>query len=99
MGGQLYDRSRRWLQTWQLLDLAVNGVTIVAVCKPKRLNNIGGFQDLVNVMCDQFALAISRSSGAVTVTRPGQGNGGISIPDGQETIISVVVQPTGEIKV
>ncbi|MCX6345299.1 MAG: carboxypeptidase regulatory-like domain-containing protein [Armatimonadetes bacterium] len=77
--------------------IPVNGISAVAVCQPKRLNNIGGYQSLLGIL-DQFQVNINRVSGELWVRTPGQGSSGVFIPDGQPTIVSVVVQPNGTFK-
>ena len=76
--------------------IAVSGVTVVAVVKPMR-NGIGtSWTSVLDIFYDRLVLGVKNDSGLVVVRR----NGGLdlsstAIPDGQITVLSLVVQPNG----
>ncbi|MEI7899978.1 MAG: sialate O-acetylesterase [bacterium] len=80
--------------------IACQGASIVAVARPVRNGVNSGWASLVDVFYDRLVLGIRGDSGLVCVRR----NGGVdnstaAIPDGQITILSLVVQPDGTYKV
>lgn len=77
-----------------------NGATIVAVARPVRFGASSGWVSIVDVFYDRLVIGIMGDTGKVCVRR----NGGVetsdaAIPDGQLTILSLVVQPDGAYKV
>jgi len=76
------------------------GATIVAVARPVR-NGVGaGWVSIVDVFYDRLVLGIRNDSGAVCVRCNGtMQSSDTPIPDGQLTILSLVVQPGGAYKV
>ena len=80
--------------------IACEGASIVVVAKPMRNGAGSGWTSIVDVFYDRLVLGIRNDSGLVCVRR----NGGVdtgskSIPDGQITILSLIVQPDGAYKV
>jgi sialate O-acetylesterase len=76
------------------------GASIVVVTRPVRSNASSGWFSLVDLFYDRLVLGIRSDTGAVCVRR----NGGVenstkTIPDGQVTLLSLVVQPDGAYKV
>ncbi|MCX6879487.1 MAG: hypothetical protein NTW21_37640 [Verrucomicrobia bacterium] len=83
-------------------DIPVNGVTIVAAVKPAYNSPpIGGeFRgEIVDIFYSDLFLCVAHNDGQVWVCNRGYEDipTGYYIPDGQKTILSVVVQPTGEL--
>lgn len=77
-----------------------SGATIVATVKPIR-NGIGtSWTSIVDCFYNDLVLGMRNDSGEVIVFRKGtQYNTGAIIPDGQKTVLSLVVQSTGTFKV
>ena len=80
--------------------IACDGASIVVVAKPLRNGAGSGWTSIVDVFYDRLVLGIRNDSGMVCVRR----NGGVDtstkpIPDGQITILSLIVQPDGTYKV
>ena len=76
------------------------GVTIIAAVRPVRNNLAAPFTCIVSAFHTHLALGVRNDSGMVFVSRNGvQNNTGVTIPDGQMTILSLVVQPDGKYKV
>jgi len=81
--------------------IAVNGVTIVTAVKPTYCNPGGEPRgEVVDVFYSDLFLAVGHTDGQVIVCTRGyaQYGTGYYIPDGQKTILSLVVSPTGDIK-
>ena len=80
--------------------IACKGASIVTVARPIR-NQIGSvWTSIVDVFYDRLTLGIQNDSGRVCVRRNGPVvNSTAVIPDGQITILSMVVQPDGAYKV
>ena len=81
-------------------DIPVQGVTIVAAVKPSYNNppvdgEIRG--EIVDIFYSDLFLAVSHNDGQVLVCNRGYQDTptGYFIPDGQKTILSLVVQPAG----
>ena len=80
--------------------LACNGVTIVAAVRPAYVNPGGEPRgEIVDLFYDRLALAISHADGRIMVTRGYWNDWGPAIPNGQKTILSLVVQADGSYKV
>ncbi len=81
-------------------DIVTEGVTIVAAVKP-QYKAVGGEQrgEIVDIFYNELFLAVNHGNGEVTVCTRGyaQHSTGYFIPDGQKTILSLVVAPTGGI--
>ena len=80
--------------------IACEGASIVVVAKPLRNGAGSGWTSIVDVFYDRLVLGIRNDNGMVCVRR----NGGVDtgskpIPDGQITILSLIVQPDGTYKV
>lgn len=82
--------------------IPVNGATVVVAVKPRR-NGVGTpWTSVVDVFYDRLVLGVTNDTGQVVVRRNGSlvfGSVANAIPDGQATILSLVVQPTGQFKV
>ncbi len=80
--------------------VAVNGVTIVAAVRPTYVS-VGGEPrgEIVDIFYDWLALAVSHGDGRLMVARNFWNDWGPAIPDGQKTIVSLVVQVNGSYKV
>ena len=83
-------------------DIPVNGITIVAAVKPAYNNPaIGGEPrgEIVDFFYSDLFLAVAHNTGEVIVNYRGYNaiNTGYRIPDGQKTILSLVVQATGQL--
>lgn len=79
--------------------IPVNGASIVAVAKPKRMPS-NNWDSIVDVFYNRLVLGIRNDTGVVNVWRNGTLDfSTAAIPDGQVTVLSLVVQPTGEYKV
>ncbi len=81
-------------------SIACNGVTIVAAVRPVYCNPGGEPRgEIVDIMYDRLALAISHADGRIMVCRNHWVDFGPAIPNGQITILSLVVQPNGSYEV
>ncbi len=80
--------------------IPANGATIVMAVKPKR-NGIGAdWTCIVDYFGDRLVLGLKNDSGQVFVFCNGfRNNSEKTIPDGQVTILSLVVQPDAKYKV
>jgi hypothetical protein len=77
-----------------------DGATIIAAVRPVRNDLAAPFTCIVSAFHTHLALGIRNDTGAIFVSRNGvQNNTGVVIPDGQMTILSLVVQPDGKYKV
>jgi autotransporter-associated beta strand protein len=96
----IHDRGDGFLQGTYTYDIPVNGVTIVAVVKPTYVTYPGEQRgEIVDIFYNDLFLAVNRSTGEVIVCTRGyvQRTTGYIIPDGQKTILSLVVKPTGDL--
>ena len=76
------------------------GATIVTVAKPTRMGTDPGWTSIVDFFYDRLVLGIMNGSGKVVVRRNGSvDTSTATIPDGQTTILSLVVQQNGTYKV
>lgn len=72
------------------------GASIVVVAKPTRNGAGAGWTSIVDLFYDRLVLGVRNDSGLVCVRRNGSTDNSVrSIPDGQITISSLVVQPDG----
>ncbi|MCX6345300.1 MAG: hypothetical protein NT018_09550 [Armatimonadetes bacterium] len=79
--------------------IACNGASIVVVAKPTRSGMDTNWQAIVDAF-DLLALGVMTGSGEVYARRMGTSSySSATIPDGQTTILSLVVQPDGPFKV
>ena len=76
--------------------IPVSGATAVAVVKPAR-NTIGSsWTSVVDVMYGEMVLGISNTTGLPTLRlKKNSYTGSTPVPDGQVTVLSLVVQPGG----
>ena len=80
--------------------IACDGASVVVVAKPIRNGAGAGWTSIVDFFYDRLVLGIRNDSGLVCVRRNGStDNSPNPIPDGQITILSLVVQPNGAYKV
>jgi len=80
--------------------IAVNGATVVIAVKPIRTGISDAWNSCVDIMYDRLVLGVRNSNGQVIVRRNGSFEGSSTrIPDGQLTVLSLVVQPDGKYKV
>ncbi len=105
------ENGRRWVNnryaaanSYQLgrytAPIPCNGATIIAAVKPVRNGISSAYNVIVATFTDNLMLGIRNDTGALTVSRKGTMlNSNVIIPDGQITILSLVVQPTGAYKV
>ena len=76
------------------------GATIVTVAKPTRFGTDGNWYSIVDFFYDRLVLGIMSGSGRVCVRRNGSLDfSTAAIPDGQTTILSLIVQQDGTYKV
>lgn len=80
--------------------ISCHGATIVAVVRPIRNGASTGWTSIVDVFYDRLVLGIQNDSGKVCVRINGSLDiSDAAVPDGQLTILSLVVQPDGSYKV
>ena len=80
--------------------IACAGASIVVVAKPLRNGANAGWTSLVDVFYDRLVLGIRNDNGLVCVRRNGSlETSAVAIPDGQITILSLIVQMNGAYKV
>ena len=80
--------------------IACNGASVVVAAKPIRNGAGSGWTSIVDVFYDRLVLGIRNDSGLVCVRRNGDvETSTTAIPDGQLTILSLVVQPDGTYRV
>jgi hypothetical protein len=76
--------------------IAVNGGTIVCAIKPSRTATGDGWNSVVDVMYGEMVLGVKNDTGMPLVRlKKSQINGSTAIPNGQATILTLVVQPGG----
>jgi sialate O-acetylesterase len=76
------------------------GASIVVVAKPIRNGASSGWTSIVDVFYDRLVLGIKNENGLVCVRRNGSlEQSATSIPDGQTTLLSLIVQPDGAYQV
>ncbi|MCX6345912.1 MAG: hypothetical protein NT018_12720, partial [Armatimonadetes bacterium] len=81
-------------------SIACTGASIVAVAKPIRYGTGDNWESVVDVFYDRLVLGILNSSGKICVRRNGSLEYSATvIPEGQTTILSLVVQSNGTYKV
>ncbi len=80
--------------------IPATGATIITVAKPARFGADPGWDSIVDLFYDRLVLGIMNGSGKVIVRRNGSlDTSTATIPDGQTTILSLVVQQDGKYKV
>ena len=106
INGQNWERNNRmtsqdaWRFARYATPLPVNGVTIVAAVRPVYCVPGGEPRgEIVDIFYDRLALAISHADGRIMVCRNYWNDWGPAIPNGQITILSLVVQPNGSYEV
>ena len=84
-----------------LSSIACTGASIVAAVRPARITgDSGNWRSIVDVFYDWMVLGLTNDGGLVNVRRNGSLDFSSSaVPDGQMTILSLVVQSTGTYKV
>lgn len=77
-----------------------NGASIVVAARPIHMAGGSGWFSIVDVFYDRLTLGIRADSGLVCVRRNGPiDDSKTAIPDGQITVLSLIVQPDGKYKV
>ena len=80
--------------------IACQGASVVVVARPVRNGAGSGWVSIVDVFFDRLVLGVRNDSGSVCVRRNGPiDNSKTAIPDGQITVLSLIVQPDGKYKV
>lgn len=81
-------------------NIPCSGATIVATVKPIRNGISQPWMSIVDCFYDNLVLAINNSSGQLIVKRNGTHyDTGQTIPDGQRTVLSLVVQSNGRFSI
>jgi hypothetical protein len=76
--------------------IAVSGSTVICAVKPTRNTTSTSWTSIVDVMYGELVLGISNTSGLPTLRLKKSGmTGSTAIPNGQATVLSLVVQPAG----
>lgn len=78
-----------------------SGATIVVVVKPVQIGVSDAWNSVVDLFYDRLVLGVRNDNGQVFVRRSGSATGAATraIPDGQTTILSLVVKPDGSYQV
>ena len=77
--------------------IPINGLTATAVVQPQGDGvNGGNWASVIDVMYSRFIVAIQGTGGMLRVCRNGAWTNGPNIPNGQKTVLTAVVQPTGQ---
>ena len=80
--------------------IPINGATIIVAARPTRNATTSNWTSIVDVFYNRLVLGIRNSTGKVDVCRNGTwSSSATAIPTGQTTLLSLVVQATGEYKV
>jgi hypothetical protein len=79
--------------------IPIDGATIIVAAKPQRNTTGTSWTSLVDIFYQRLVLGIKNSTGQIQVWRNNQLQTGPAIPDGQTTVLTLVVQPTGRYKV
>ena len=81
-------------------SIPCTGATVVVVAKPTRFGSDAGWTSIVDIFYDRLVLGILNGSGKLVVRRNGSvDTSTATIPDGQTSILSLVVQQNGSYKV
>jgi hypothetical protein len=77
--------------------IAVNGVSVVAVIRPKRNTTETAWSSIVDLFYNRVVLGVRNATGQIHVFRNGTPYVSTTeIPDSQVTILSLVIQPDGK---
>ena len=81
--------------------IPVNGASAVTAVRPVRNTKGTSWTSVLDVMYNRMVVGVYNNTGQVVAFRNGLlvNSGSYTIPDGQKTVLSMVVQPTGEFKV
>lgn len=80
--------------------IPVNGVTATAVIQPQVGSAYGSnWTSIIDVFYNRLILGIRGTDGVIRVARNGTFTDGPAIPNGQKTVLTLVVQPDGQYKV
>ena len=80
--------------------IPTNGASIVTLVKPVRNTTADSFNPIVSIYYGNLSLCVKNNTGIVRVRRTNTDyNSTTAIPNGQLTILSLVVQPDGQFKV
>jgi hypothetical protein len=80
-------------------DIPVEGVTIMAMVRPIYYGSGNNWQSIVDFYYSDLRLQLARHNGMVGVYRKGNWQDVAQIPDGQLTIVTLVLQTNGAYKV
>ena len=96
----LYPDGDGFLQGTYASSIPINGATIIVAARPKRNSTNTSWTSIVDLFYNRLVLGIRNNTGRIDVFRNGSlSSSATAIPDGQTTILSLVVQPTGQYKV
>ncbi len=77
-------------------SIPVTGSTIVCAIKPTRNTTADSWNSVVDVMYGEMVLGVGNATGLPQLRlKKAMVTGSTAIPDGQKTILTLVVQPTG----
>lgn len=80
--------------------IPVNGLTATAVIQPEVGATFGNnWTSIIDVFYNRLILGIRGTDGVIRVARNGAFTDGPAIPNGQKTLLTLVVQPDGKFKV
>ncbi|MEI7899521.1 MAG: DUF6055 domain-containing protein, partial [bacterium] len=97
---QVYADNAGFRQGTYAAPIACNGASIVTVVMPKRNGTGTSWTSVVDIFYDRLVLGVKNDTGNVCVRRNGSLDlTAAAIPDGQVTVLSLVVQPNGQYKV
>jgi hypothetical protein len=83
-----------------LTSIPVTGVTATAVVQPNvGATNGNNWSSVIDVFYSRLVLCVRGTDGLIRLNRNGTWTDGPVIPNGQKTVLSVVVQPTGQYQV
>jgi hypothetical protein len=89
-----------FLQGTYAAPVPVNGATIVVAARPLRNTTGTSWTSIVDLFYNRLVLGVRNSTGRIDVCRNGSwSSSATAIPSGQATVLSLVVQPTGQYKV
>jgi hypothetical protein len=80
--------------------IPITGATATAVIQPVRTTDGMNWNSIIDVMYNRLVLAINNQTGELIVFRNGvRRQTGVIVPEGQKTILSLVVQQSGQYRV
>jgi hypothetical protein len=94
-----YPDADGFLRSTHSTAIAVNGVSVVVAVKPRRNTTDTSWTSVVDLFYNRVVLGIRNSTGRLDVWRNGNlFTSTTAVPDGQVTILSLVIQPDGQFK-